>query len=202
MRRLRYDTLRRIRYELRNRPAPQARHMDINGHDVVQITFMKEQAEKVLEPAIRQAKLKKPVFGPNEFDEIVRTTHCGFLGQVAFYLWAYDEFETGLSSITVGRSDEQDFKLIGYTGDVKCACKRNADLMLMPEYRFQKKKFDLYVGSRLMQKDPYIVQIWGYATRQELESKGETIDLGWGPSRAYPLNKLHPAIGLKNLDPA
>jgi hypothetical protein len=185
------------------KPSPQAMHINVNGHDVVEVTFTKEQAILVIERAVIKAKAaikEAGTFGPKEYEKIIRTNKVGFLGQVAWFIYAEDDFPKGLSTIKIGfQPDDQDFIFKGYKGDVKCAGRLDADLMMTPEYRFRNKRLELYVGSRLMSENPHIIQLWGYATRKEVEDNGYINDFGYGDTRCYRLEWLHPIISLRDI---
>jgi len=201
---LRLRLLRKIYGELLGlEPSPQTSHINIDGHDVVEVTFTDEQARLIVERAISKAKPaleQAGTFGPTNYESTIRTNKVGFLGQVAWYIYAEDDFPKGLSTLKFGfHKDEQDFIFKGYKGDVKCAGRANAELMMTPEHRFQKRHFDLYVGCRLIKENPYIVQIWGYASREDLEKYGYIDDFGYGLTRCYRLKNLHAIIELRNL---
>ena len=51
-------------------------------------------------------------------------------------------------------------------------------------------------------QNPYVVQIWGYATREELERRGYIDNFGYGLTRCYWLKDLYPVVELKDLEPA
>jgi hypothetical protein len=132
---------------------------------------------------------------------IIRRNVVGFLGQVAFSYYLFGDFERALEHIALGfRPDSGDEEYKDWIIDVKTNGKPDGDLMMIPESRFRKHAYDLYVGCRLKSENPYTIEIWGYATREELETI-EPEDFGHGKTIAKPLKNLHPITKLNDLPP-
>ena len=200
---LRNRMLRLIYRELIEGPmSPQAKHINIEGHDVVEVTFTDKQARRVIERADIKGidAIKKGKKGPVISIDPMRSNRIGFLGQVAFYIYAFSDFEQGLQSIKIGyKPDVTDAIFRGWHIDVKTRTKAWHDLMMVPEVQFKKKHHDLYVGCRLVSEKPYVIQIWGYITRKELANIEPNNAWGHGLTRAQYFKNLHPIINLKDL---
>ncbi len=188
---------------------PQTEHITIDGHDVVQVTFDRDQAWQVFERA--RDKVKGAIkagaknFGNTDPKFLLQSNFDGFLGQVAWYIYAENDFPMGLETLKIGFvPDQQDFIYKGYKGDVKTAMRVNAKTMNIPEERFQKalqyNRFDMYVGCKCIESAelPYgKIQIWGYVMCSEVENNGYVTE-GW---RRYPFLWMHPIVELKDLKP-
>ena len=202
---LRRRTLQMVFRELVGGPmSPQAKHIDIEGHDVVEVTFTEEQARKVIERANIKGEdaIKKGKRGPVISMNPMRSNRIGFLGQVAFYIYAFGHFEQGLKSIAIGyKPDITDVIFKDWHIDIKTRTAPWHDLFMVPEIQFRTKYHNFYVGCRLVREHPYMIQIWGYATREELEKIEPKNAWGHGPTRAILLKNLHPIVNLKDLKP-
>lgn len=192
---LRSRALRTIYRELAGLPLPpNVKKIKVNSHEVVEVTFTDEQAEFILERA-------KSVDEEAKFNVLVNEAcKIGFLGQCAFYLWAYAD-EERFKQIQVGwNPDITDVIYKGWHIDVKTRSKPWYDYLLVEERRFKKKSHDFCVGCRLMSENPYVVEIWGYATLEELEC----VRPRWWPktlSRSIDFDELYPVAKLKDLEP-
>jgi len=200
---LRYRALRRLIRELaQKKPSPQAMHIDINGYDVVEVTFTEEQANMVIKRADIKGldAIKKGKKGPIVTLNPMQLNRVGFLGQVAFYIYAFADFKKGLELIKIGyQPDITDVIFRDYHIDIKTRSKPWHDTLMVPEWQFKKKLHDFYVGCRLMRENQYVIQIWGYATREELEDINPSDEWGYDLTRAIPFERLHPIIELRDL---
>ncbi|MEM3696298.1 MAG: hypothetical protein QXQ94_02170 [Candidatus Bathyarchaeia archaeon] len=198
-----WRTVRKIWRELAGKkPSPQTRHISINGHDVVEVIFTEEQANVVIERADIKGTdaIKKGKKGPIVTLNPMHLNRVGFLGQVAFYIYAFADFKKGLELIKIGyQPDITDVVFKGYQIDIKTRSKHWHDWLMVPEFQFKNKLHDFYVGCRLMRENPYIIQIWGYATRKELEEVEPSDKWGYDLTRAIPFKNLHPVIELRDL---
>ena len=196
---LRRSVLRMVLRELMGGPmSPQAEHVNIDGHDVVEVTFTAEQVGLILKKA---AEVHKDPNLPNKIGGPFDRWFTGFLGQVAFFIYAFDDFERGYSQLQSGyKPDNHDCIFRGWNFDVKTRGKPWHDLLMIPQYQWA-HHHDYYIGCRLQSQNPYVVQIWGYATREEFERVKPENAWGHGLTRAIFLKDLHPIIELKDLKP-
>ena len=190
--------LRMVARELMGGPmSPQAKHIDVEGHDVVEVTFTEEQTNLILKKA---AEVMNDPDLPNKLGGPSHRWFIGFLGQVAFFIYAFNDFKRGYSKLQSGyKPDNNDCIFRGWNLDVKTRSKPIHDLLMVPEYQFS-KHHDFYAGCRIQSENPYVVQIWGYATRGELEVE-KPEEYSHGPTRTIFLKNLHPIIALKDLEP-
>jgi hypothetical protein len=183
---------------------PNVRHINIDNHDVAEVTFIDEQTKKVIERAEMKAKDAMKKVGPGwggQAGGIIRRNIVGFLGQVAFSYYLFGDFERALEHIAPEfRPDTGDEQYKDYIIDVKTNGRPDGDLMMIPESRFRKHAYDIYVGARLKSENPHKIEIWGYVTRKELENI-EPEDFGYGMTIAKPLKTLHPITELNDLPP-
>jgi hypothetical protein len=194
---IRWRTARKIWRELAGKkPSPQTRHISINGHDVVEVVFTEEQASLVIQKAELVPKTELGLI--NRLNGPLNRWKLGFLGQVAFFIYAEDDFPKGLNSLCIGKRDEFDCILKGYKIDIKTRA-ATRDLLMVPEWQFPIQHHDFYVGARIQSQNPYVIQIWGYATRKELENVKPSDEWGHGSTRAIPFENLHPMIELRDL---
>jgi len=194
---IRWRTVHKIWRELAGKkPSAQARHISINGHDVVEVTFTQEQAKLVIEKAELAAKTELGLI--NRLNGPLNRWKLGFLGQVAFLIYAEDDFPKALKSLSIGKRDKFDCMLKGYNIDIKTRA-ATRDLLMVPEYQFPIQYHDFYVAERLQSETPYIVQMWGYATRKELENVTPSNEWEHGLTRAIRFESLHLMIELRDL---
>ena len=179
------------------KPSPQCRHIDIDGHDVIEVTLTEEQAKLVMQKAI--SVIKDPNL-PNKLGGPSYRWFVGFLGQVAFFVYAFDNFKRGYSELKSGyKPDTHDCIFRGWNFDVKTNGRPDGDRMMVPEYQFP-QYHDFYVSCNLKSRNPHIIHIRGYATRKELERR-KPEEYGYGPTRAILFTNLHPIVELKDLKP-
>jgi len=195
---IRAQTLKIIRAELAGlKPSPQARHIDVDGHDVIEVTLTDEQIQLVMEKA---AEVMHDPNLPNKLRGSPDRWFVGFLGQVAFFIYAFDDFKRGYDKLqSEYKPDTNDCVFRGWNIDVKNRSKPWHDTLMVPEWQVP-RHHDFYVGCRLMSENPYIIQIWGYASRDELENVEPSDEWGHGPTRGILFKNIHPIIELKDLE--
>jgi len=80
--------------------------------------------------------------------------------------------------------------------DFKCAWKAFHKRILVPEDMFQSQHKDIYIGIKI-NMDKKESEVYGYAPRDEMETKHEITNFGEGPAYWVYLKELHPLEELR-----
>ena len=195
---IRAQTLKIIRAELAClKPSPQTRHIDVDGHDVIEVRLTDQQVQLIMEKAV---EVTKDPNLPNKLGGPSYRWFVGFLGQLGFFVYGFDDFQRGYSKLRSRyEPDNHDCIFRGWNLDVKTNGRPDGDRMMVPEYQFA-QRHDFYVACQLKSHNPYVIWIWGYATRKELEQQEPENYLPHKPTRAILFQNLHPIIELKDLE--
>lgn len=197
--------LRTIFRELASRePSPQAKHISIGSHDVIEVTFTEEQAQLIIEKAkdvtedTKRRMINRLHGPPNRWQ-------TGFFGQVAFGIYADGNFEKAYSELkSYYEPDKHDVVFKGWRMDVKTfdwlnRTQNPRSWLLVNLGQFRKRRYPYYIACQRI--DYFKVRILGFislADVQKLPTEDYGIGLGYS---VKSLSKLTPIAKLKNLEP-
>ncbi len=175
----------------------------IAGHFVVDVSLTEEMLICALCIGARtnQSAIEKNLpqmikgLGGSENDII------GAYGTFAASAYLYKNWLKALDFLVIGKADGGDLKIDSHTLDIKTRSKPSHDLLMIPKGQWIKKKYDFYVGCSIIKEGPeWIVRVWGFTTKEELEEKGEWDNFGHGATLTMPFKELHDIRELGGLE--
>lgn len=172
----------------------------------IQLTITDKMVEKARNFAIEKQPTSYPRFGETKEQQIERLT-AGKIGEqlgqealsgVGVPHICPDKFKVvpkmsygDVSDCTIHPGTEKEKKV-----DFKCAWKPFHIRILVPQDMFVSQHKDLYVGVKTNIEE-LKAEVYGYATREELETKHPVQNFGEGPAYWVFLDEMHDLDDLK-----
>ena len=185
------------------KPPPQAKQITVDGCDVVEVTFTKEQAQLIIEKAenVTEDTKQKSI---NWLNGPLNRWQTGFFGQVAFGIYIHGNFEKAYSKLKSHyEPDECDVIFKGWRMDVKTfnwinKTQNPKSWLLVNLKQFEKRRYPYYIACQRIAHDK--VRILGFISLEDVQKLPiENYGIGSGYS-VQTLRQLRSITKLKNLE--